>query len=260
VIFGGSLLGIFAGFYFWWPKVFGHLLSEKLGKWNFWLMLIGFNMTFGPMHILGLQGMSRRIDSYSPGFGFEFWNMFASIGSFIIALGVLMFGINVITSARRARHEPPVGPDPWDARSLEWFTPNPTPVHNFDELIQVDALDEFWHRKYAEDENGRVVRVATAEEVCQDGSATDVHLPSPSYWPFVLAAGFPFVGFGLIYTLWICIPGALLILMAIYGWIFEPTDDPDGPHGHHAEDSSDHDGAEAPSEVAGETAEEAPVG
>jgi len=142
VIFGGSLLGIFAGFYFWWPKVFGHLLSEKLGKWNFWLMIIGFNMTFGPMHILGLQGMSRRIDSYSPGFGFEFWNMFASIGSFIIALGVLVFVINVISSARRARHEPPVGSDPWDARSLEWFTPNPTPVHNFDELIQVDSLDE----------------------------------------------------------------------------------------------------------------------
>ena len=74
VIFGGALLGIFAGFYFWWPKVFGHLLDEKWGKWNFWLMIVGFNMTFGPMHILGLQGMSRRIASYSPGFGFEFWN------------------------------------------------------------------------------------------------------------------------------------------------------------------------------------------
>ncbi|MBC8483905.1 MAG: cytochrome c oxidase subunit 4, partial [Actinobacteria bacterium] len=107
---------------------------------------------------------------------------------------------------------------------------------------------------------GRVVRVATAEEVCRDGSATDTHLPSPSYWPFVMAAGFPFVGFGLIYTLWICIPGALLILMAIYGWVFEPTDDPDGPHGHHADDPSDHDEAEASSEAAGETAEEAPVG
>jgi cytochrome c oxidase subunit 1 len=175
-----------------------------------------------------------------------------------------MFVINVVASARRARHEPPVGPDPWDARSLEWFTPNPTPVHNFDELIQVESLDEFWHRKYGEDEDGRVVRVASAEEVCQDGSATDVHLPSPSYWPIILAAGFPFIGFGLMYTLWLCVPGAVLMLMAIYGWIFEPTDDPDGPQGHHDDPSGSDPGEDVPSEGASdtalETAEEAPVG
>ena len=99
VIFGGSLLGLFAGFYFWWPKVFGHLLDEKLGKWNFWTMLVGFNLTFGPMHVLGLQGMSRRIHTYSPGFGFEFWNLVETIGAFIIAVGVLFFLVNVVRSA-----------------------------------------------------------------------------------------------------------------------------------------------------------------
>ena len=129
VIFGGALLGIFAGFYFWWPKVFGHKLGEKLGKLNFWLMLIGFNLTFGPMHILGLQGMSRRIHTYSPGFGFELWNMVETIGSFIIGLGVLLFLINIYASAKKAKGQPPIGPDPWDARSLEWITPNPTPIH-----------------------------------------------------------------------------------------------------------------------------------
>ena len=103
VIFGGALLGIFAGFYFWWPKVFGHLLDEKLGKWNFWTMLIGFNLTFGPMHIVGLQGMSRRVHTYSPGFGFELWNLVETIGAFIIAVGVLFFLVNVVLSARRAR-------------------------------------------------------------------------------------------------------------------------------------------------------------
>ena len=246
VIFGGALLGFFAGFYFWWPKVFGHMLGERLGKWNFWTMLIGFNLTFGPMHILGLQGMSRRIDTYSPGFGFELWNLVATIGAFTIALGVLFFALNVIFSARRARGLPPVGPDPWDARSLEWFCPNPTPVHNFDELIQVESLDEFWHRKYGTDENGRIVRVATAEEVCQKGDATDVHLPSPSYWPVVLAAGFPFIGPGIRYNLWLCAAGGILVVMSIYAWVFEPPDDPDGAHGHEA------DGAAAP--------EEAPVG
>ena len=239
VIFGGALLGFFAGFYFWWPKVFGHMLGERLGKWNFWTMLIGFNLTFGPMHILGLQGMSRRIDTYSPGFGFELWNLVATIGAFTIALGVLFFALNVIFSARRARGLPPVGPDPWDARSLEWFCPNPTPVHNFDELIQVESLDEFWHRKYGTDENGRIVRVATAEEVCQKGDATDVHLPSPSYWPVVLAAGFPLIGYGIMYNLWLCAAGGILVVMSIYAWVFEPPDDPDGAHGHEADSAAE---------------------
>ncbi len=231
VIFGGALLGFFSGFYFWWPKVFGHRLGETLGKWNFWLMIVGFNMTFGPMHILGLNGMSRRIDTYSPGFGFEFWNLFATVGAFVIASGVLCFAMNVILSARRARGLPPEPPDPWDARSLEWFTPNPTPVHNFDEIIEVSSLDEFWHRKWTTDENGKVVRRATAAEVCQTGDADDVHLPSPSYWPVVVAAGLPLVGFGLLYNLWICVPGTILVLIGVYAWVFEPPDDPDGPFG-----------------------------
>ncbi len=84
VIFGGIIFGLFSGLYFYWPKVFGYKLSDRLGKVNFWIMLIGFNLTFGPMHILGLQGMSRRYDTYAEGFGFEFWNMVASIGSFVL--------------------------------------------------------------------------------------------------------------------------------------------------------------------------------
>ena len=243
VIFGGALLGFFAGFYFWWPKVFGHKLGETLGKWNFWTMLVGFNLAFGPMHILGLNGMSRRIDTYSPGFGFDFWNLFATIGVFVIALGVMFFVINVILSARRARGLPPEPPDPWDARSLEWFSPNPTPVHNFDEVIEVSSLDEFWHRKWTTDEDGRVVRKATAAEVCQAGDAEGVHLPSPSYWPIVLAAGLPLIGLGLLYNLWICVPGTLMVLVSIYAWVFEPPDDPDGPfgHGHDEGDGGSHD-------------------
>ena len=248
VIFGGALLGIFAGFYFWWPKVFGHLLDERLGKWNFWTMLVGFNLTFGPMHIVGLQGMSRRIHTYSPGFGFDFWNLIETIGAFIIAIGVLFFLINVILSSRRARSQPPVGPDPWDARSLEWITPNPTPVHNFDEVPTVESLDDFWHRKYGVSDD-QVVRVATAEEVCQEGSATDVHLPSPSYWPIVMAAGMPLVAYGLMYTLWLCIPGALLIFMAIYAWVFEPVDDPDSTHEEHNDHESGPDDQENSDQV-----------
>jgi cytochrome c oxidase subunit 1 len=242
VIFGGALLGFFAGFYFWWPKVFGHKLGETLGKWNFWLMIVGFNMTFGPMHILGLNGMSRRIDTYSPGFGFEFWNLFATLGVFVIASGVMCFVANVILSARRARGLPPEPPDPWDARSPEWFSPNPTPVHNFDEVLEISSLDEFWHRKWTTNEDGKVVRRATAAEVCHTGDAVGVHLPSPSYWPIVLAAGLPLIGFGLLYNLWICVPGTLMVLGSIYAWVFEPPDDPDGPFGEghgHGEDPAE---------------------
>ncbi|MDP6696507.1 MAG: cytochrome c oxidase subunit I [Acidimicrobiales bacterium] len=251
VIFGGIVFGLFAGLYFWWPKVFGHMLSDGVGKVNFWVMLVGFNLTFGPMHVLGLQGMSRRIDSYSPGFGFELWNMVSTIGSFLIALSIAIFVVNVIMSAMKARGQAPCGPDPWDARSLEWLTPNPTPVHNFDEVPVVESLDEFWHRKYGTDDDGRVVRVASAEEVCEDGSAVGVHLPPPSFWPIVFASGLPFIALGLIFNLWLTVPGGLLVVMAIYAWIFEPVDDPDAAHGDH----DDHEGDEA----AADTIEEAPV-
>ena len=241
VIFGGSLLGLLSGFYFWWPKAFGHKLDERLGKVGFWTLLIGFNLTFGPMHILGLQGMARRIHSYSGDSGFNLWNAMATAGAFVIALGLMLFFWNIAISRRRARGAPSVGPDPWDARSLEWMTASPVPPHNFDSEIHVTRQDEFWHRKWGYDADGKVVRIARAADVAHDGSATGVHLPSPSYWPLVLALGLPLVGYGLIFNLWITGVGALVILLAIYGWVFEPPDDPEAhAHGdHHAEDPSD---------------------
>ena len=267
VIFGGSLFGIFAGFYFWWPKIFGHQLNERVGKWNFWVLLVGFNVTFGPMHILGLQGMSRRIDTYDPGFGFSFWNLIATIGAFGIAVSILIFLGNIWYSARTwiKDGKPDVGPDPWDARSLEWMTASPTPEHNFDTDIEVEGLDEFWHRKYGYDENNEVVRIAEATEVAHDGSATDVHLPSPSYYPIVFAAGMPLVGYGVIFSLWLCIPGAALMLWAMVGWIFEHPDDPAAAHGHDHHDDDEPDALEAGEDTAGEleaaeTAEEVPSG
>ncbi|MDY7104585.1 MAG: cytochrome c oxidase subunit I [Actinomycetota bacterium] len=255
VLFGGALLGLYSGMYFWWPKAFGHVLNEKLGKLHFWTTLVGFNLTFGPMHILGLQGMSRRIAVYDDGYGFNMWNLVATIGSFIIAVSVIVFLVNVALSKRWARNAPPPGPDPWDARSLEWMIPSPTPEHNFDVTPTVTRQDEFWHRKYGEDELGRAVRVKPTEEVVQKGDATGVHLPSPSYWPIVLAAGLPIIGYGLIFNLWLCVPGALITLLGIYGWGFEPADDPDGGHDH----DDHHDDGDAPEGDAAET-EESTVG
>ena len=259
VIFGGTLLGFFSGFYFWWPKMFGYKLNEKLGKTNFWLQIVGFNVTFGPMHILGLQGMSRRIDTYDAGFGFEFWNLVATVGAFIIALGIAMFFVNVAVSRKQwiAAGKPNPGPDPWDARSLEWMTASPTPIHNFDEEITVDSPDEFWHRKYGYDAEGNVVRIATSEEVAQDGTNTNVHLPSPSYFPILLALSMPIIAYGLIYSLWLCIPGGMLMVYSMVGWMFEHPDDPNAAHDHHGDD--DH--GDAPDALAtGDDADELEAG
>jgi len=246
VLFGGALLGLFSGMYFWWPKVFGYFLNEKKGKWHFWLMIIGFNLTFGPMHILGLQGMMRRTYTYTEGQGFNGWNLVATLGAYLLAVSILVFIWNVVSSYRAHRRNPVnPGPDPWDARSLEWMVPSPTPEHNFDEVPVVEDFDEFWHRKYGHDENGRPVRIAATEDVVQKGDATDVHLPSPSYWPLVLAAGMPLVGYGLIFNLWWALPGAILMIAGIYGWVLEPSTDPSAGHGEHGDDHHDDDGSDA---------------
>jgi cytochrome c oxidase subunit I len=237
VLFGGALFGFFGGFYFWWPKVFGHHLREGIGKVHFWVTLVGFNLTFGPMHILGLQGMSRRIWTYREGFGFDLWNLVATIGAFTIALGLVIFFVNVAVSRRDAKTAVPPGPDPWDARSLEWMVPSPTPAHNFDDTPVVAHFDEFWWRKYDEDEHGRVVPRATAEEVAYVGDPSRAHLPSPSYWPIVLAFGLPFIGFGVIFNLGLAFFGGVIVLLAFVAWTLEPTDDPEaGGHGPDAHD------------------------
>lgn len=255
VIFGGGVLGLFAGVYFWWPKVFGHLLDERRGKIHFWTMLIGFNLTFGPMHVLGLQGMSRRINTYSSGFGFEFWNLVATIGSYILGASVLFFLWNVYKSKKEAPNLPAPGPDPWDARSLEWSIPSPTPEHNFDEIPVIESQDDWWFRKYNIEDDGSVVRISSAEDAAEKGDAVGVHLPSPSFWPLVLAIGLPLIGYGVIFNLWLCVVGGLLTGGAIYAWVLEPVDDPDG-HGHDDHhDGDDPDGELATVGVAGDDTE-----
>jgi cytochrome c oxidase subunit 1 len=256
VLFGGALMGFLGGMYFWWPKVFGFKLSDKLGKWHFWLILIAFNLTFGPMHILGLQGMPRRMHTYIADYGFELWNMVATIGSFLIAVAMLVFVANILVSWRAHRLNPVnPGPDPWDARSLEWMVQSPPPAYNFDPVPTVSHLDEFWHHKYQEDDEGRVVRVATGDEAAQPGTATGVHLPSPSYWPIVMAFGLPFIGYGVIYNLWIAVFGGACVLLGAYGIGLEPSTAPGGHHddGHH--DGDGHDGGDGHDEAAVEQEE-----
>ena len=229
VLFGGMVFGLFSGFYFWWPKMFGRMLNEKLGSWNFWLMVIGVNMTFGPMHILGLQGQPRRMYIWTEqraGEGFfnlGFWNLVASIGSFILATGVLFFLINVWHTWRKGEVAPA---DPWDARTLEWLTTNPPKPHNFDRIPEVHHLDEFFHRKYVEDTATHTMKqVALGEDLVRAEEANadaHIHMPSPSYWPLVLAIGVAILGSGIIYGVPLMVVGAAVVLFASFGWVLEP--------------------------------------
>ena len=199
------------------------------------------NLTFGPMHVVGLQGQPRRTYTYEDGYGLDLWNMVETIGAFIIALSVLIFLINIVVSYRsyRAAGRPIEPADPWDARSLEWITPNPTPHHNFDEIPIVTHQDEFWHRKYAEDESGRPVAIASSAEVCQTGEAHP-HLPALSYWPITLAFGLPVIAYGLIFNLALAFVGGAIVFTAIFGWVLEPS-----YQGGHGDDGhgDDHDTA-----------------
>ena len=231
VLFGGAVLGFFAGLYYWWPKVFGTLLDERLGKWNFWLMSIGMNLTFGPMHIIGLQGQPRRMYVWTEeraGEGFfnlGFWNLVASIGALVLGISVVVFVINVIVTQRRST---PAPLDPWDARALEWMTASPPKEHNFDVIPTVGHLDEFFHRKYEDRGTGDhhdYHQVATAEELLAEQEANadaHIHMPSPSYWPIILAFALPVMALGVIYNVVLIAIGGLIALLAIFGWGMEP--------------------------------------
>jgi cytochrome c oxidase subunit 1 len=148
VLFGGLLFAIFSGFFYWFPKVTGKLLNETMGKWQFWLLFVGFLLTFGPMHMSGFEGMPRRIYTYMPGRGLELWNMLASIGALVQVFGFSLFVINVIWSLRNGKL---AGDDPWDAWTLEWSTTSPPPPWNYAELPSIRSRRPLWDEKHPED-------------------------------------------------------------------------------------------------------------
>jgi cytochrome c oxidase subunit 1 len=148
VLIGGLLFTIFAAIYYWFPKVTGRLLSERLGKWHFWLFVIGFNLTFAPQHISGILGMPRRIYTYEAGRGFELWNAMSSFGVLFQIAGMLVLVWNIAVTLRRG---PAAGADPWDAWTLEWSTTSPPPPYNFEVIPEVRSRRPLWDLKHPED-------------------------------------------------------------------------------------------------------------
>ncbi|MDQ3396999.1 MAG: cytochrome c oxidase subunit I [Deinococcota bacterium] len=240
VLIGGSLFGLFAGFYFWFPKVTGRLLDEGVGKWVFWLMIVGFNMAFFPMHYLGLAGMNRRIYTYSGDMGWNFWNMVSTVGAFILAAGVGLFIYNALHGLR---HGKKAGNDPWDGRTLEWTIPSPPPVYNFAELPEVHDRESFWVDKHGahlpEDRLGPsqqepsgeddpvvmwpgIPASAETQKVEKTGEKSHgIHMPGQSWYPIFASASLMTMGYGIIYSIPVGIFGLFSLVLCFYAWAFE---------------------------------------
>jgi cytochrome c oxidase subunit I len=212
VLFGGSIFALTAGAYYWFPKMSGRMLDEGLGKIHFWLMLIGFNLTFFPMHILGLNGMPRRVYTYPADLNFGFWNLVETAGAFILMLALLVFIYNLVRSLRGGAVAPA---DPWGGATLEWAIPSPPQEWNFAEVPEVSGRDPLW-----EWERARGGKLPEPQRVSGKG----IHLPNPSYWPIVTAIGILvfFTGF-IVGFPYVNIAGVLVTFIGIYSWAFEPA-------------------------------------
>ncbi|WP_192703479.1 cytochrome c oxidase subunit I [Paenibacillus sp. OAS669] len=216
VIVGGLVLGLFAGAYYWWPKMFGRMLNETLGRVHFWTFFIGFHMTFFPQHFLGLMGMPRRVFTYQPGVGLEEGNFISTIGAFLMGIGTIVFLINIVATAMKPKNAPA---DPWDGRTLEWAIPSPPPEYNFKQTPLVRGLDPLWKEKMAGNKE-----MTPAEPI---GS---IHMPSPSILPLIFSIGFFIAGFGFMYhTYWVAGIGLGIMLLTMF--LRSVYDD----HGYHIE-------------------------
>ncbi len=187
VIVGGLVLGIFSGLHYWWPKMFGRLLNETLGKITFWFFIIGFHLTFFVQHFLGLLGMQRRVATYAPNQGFDELNYISTIGAFLMGVGVILFLINVVITSRKPADAPN---DPWeDGRTLEWSIPSPPPEHNFTQIPLVRGIDAWWKEKMAGN-----TEMTPAEPI------GPIHMPSATPLPFLMSVGIFIAGLGLMFS------------------------------------------------------------
>ena len=228
VAIGGILLASISGLYFWLPKMIGRMWAGKLSTWVAIFATIGLNVTFFPMHFLGLIGMPRRTHTYLSGFGWDGYNMVCTIGAFILGFSILLFVIDIILLITKGK---PAGNDPWDARTLEWATTSPPRGYNFANTPIIPARDALWEHKHGA-ENRKITFVDEAKH--------GIHMPSQSWMPMVASVGFIPLGLGLClmqagvpYMGYVSISGLVIIALGVMLWAIE------GPGGYHLHPKED---------------------
>jgi cytochrome c oxidase subunit 1 len=242
VLIGGSLFSLLAGIHYWFPLMFGRKVSEFWGKLSFWVVFIGFNVTFFPMHFLGLDGMPRRTFTYDANMGWNTGNMIATIGAIILGIGVgIYFAVMITTFFKGER----VGRDPWDARTLEWSLPTPPPEYNYAVIPTVHARDNWWYEKHHSEEVSKENAAHAKAEEAHGG----IHMPFQSIYPFIAALGLLVgaVGVSVIDVdpgpgfvgrkLATCLVGFVIFLVAVLLWSLEGNE---GYHIHPGREDGKH--------------------
>jgi cytochrome c oxidase subunit 1/cytochrome c oxidase subunit I+III len=228
VLIGINVFPVVGATYFWFPKFTGKMLDERLGRWNFWTMFIGFNLGFFPMHISGLLGMPRRVYTYADGMGWDLLNLISTLGSFVFAIGVLIFIANVVISYRRGRE---AGNNPWDAPTLEWATTSPPPPYNFVVIPTVGSRHPLWEdRLGVKPEQQSHPHAGLVLDHGREAIGTDpldatpdiiLKMPSDSLAPLVLSIAVTFVFIGLVaHWWWLAALAAVATGAAIIGWLW----------------------------------------
>jgi cytochrome c oxidase subunit I len=226
VLIGGTVFPLLGAVYYWFPKIYGRMMSERLGRWHFWLAFIGFNVAFFPMHILGLNGMPRRVYTYPAAMQWDDLNLLSSVGAVIFSASFLVLIANVWRSLRSGE---PAPDNPWDAGTLEWATSSPPPSYNFARIPVVTHHEPLWAEK---DERPVVTGLSVERRELLVGTVRDAEphtresSPEPSIWPFITAICVTIFFIGSIYTPWAVVWGTPPIAVALIGW-FWPSGHPE---------------------------------
>jgi cytochrome c oxidase subunit 1 len=224
VLLGGAVFPLFGAWYYWFPKITGRLMGERLGRWQFWLFFIGFNVAFYPMHHLGLQGMPRRVYTYPQEMGWGSLNLVSTVGAVMIAASVLLFIANALRSLRTGML---AGENPWGAATLEWATASPPPAYNFERPPVVRARDPLWEPVSEPPSEPTQVtglaeraREALVSTVLDAMPSHRLVFPHPSPWPFLSAVTVTLMFIGSIFTPWAIVWGGIPVTLAVTIWFW----------------------------------------
>ena len=221
VLGGGTVFGLFAGIYYWAPKMFGRMLSESLGKWSFWLMFVGFNVGFFPMHVSGLLGMPRRVYTYAAGNGLELPNLISTIGVYVFSAGIVVSLWNLIRSEAAGEA---AGRNPWGAASLEWLTESPPPHYNFAHIPVVESRDPLWDGGYSSGPAFDEARLTPRTSALDAALEAPIEMPDDNLWAVVITLGMLLAVAGVLVRSypWAII-GAVVSLFSLARWMWPTT-------------------------------------